>query len=128
HGVLLLFGPPHHPQFYGQLERGNRDVRDAARASRLPDELLLDEWAEATRRALNEHWPRRSLGYKTPAEVWKARPQVTEDRSALRAEVADRSERIRFHLKGSGGPANLSERLAIEQALLHRGWLRREAG
>jgi hypothetical protein len=127
-GVLLLFGPPHHPQFYGQLERGNRDVRVLDRASRPATPNSVYGWARQVCDTLNNLWPRRSLGFKTPADAWKGRPVVVEDRSALRAEVADLEERIRLHGTARVGPASLAERLAIEAALVHRGWLRREEG
>lgn len=127
-GVLLLHGPAYRPQFYGQLERENQHVRAVlaglgattamAAAARMGEILAV----------LNERWPRRSLGFHTPAERWQVRPQLAVDRTALRAEVADRADRLRWKDGIRGGPADHTERLAIEEALITRGWMSREPG
>jgi hypothetical protein len=56
-GTLLLDGPPHHPQYYGQLERQNREHRGWLAAI---DADVTD--AERMRRCLNELWRRRRNG------------------------------------------------------------------
>ena len=48
-----------------------------------------------------------------------------QDRAAFHREVEDRAARLRRQLAGRGHPADLPERLAIEQALSARGYLRR---
>lgn len=124
HGVLLLHGPPHLPRFYGQLERQNRDHRawleamDPGQADVLQDRI--DEMLEA----LNERWRVRSLQWSTPAEVWRERPAISVDREALASEVDERAACIARHLQLRGKPADLALRLAIEQALESRGYLR----
>lgn len=128
HGVLLLHGPPRHPGYYGQLERQNREHRawlDAG-GDLAPDALA--EACERMRSALNCDWPRRSLGWRTSEEAWRARPVLDEDRVVLREEVQDRAARIRRQAEGRAAVAAMAERLAIEWALTKRGYLRRIPG
>jgi transposase-like protein len=128
HEVLLLHGPPKCPRFYGQLERQNREHRAwADDVATLPlsevEPYLRDMLA-----ALNDLWPRRTLGWKTAREAWNSRPQLGIDRKALREEVNERAARIRSQPQCRGKPADLAQRLAIEQALQARGFLRQTVG
>jgi transposase InsO family protein len=128
HGVLVLHGPPHCPQFYGQHERLNREHR--AWEDELED-LFIDEAEECLAEmlgALNGRWRRRTLAWKTAQELWDARPVLTLDREQLAQEVDERAARLKRHLQLRGKPADLAQRLAIEQALKARGWLRLTAG
>ena len=123
HEILVLHGPPHLPRFYGQLERQNRDHRawlDAIEAT-APEELpqRIHEMIDA----LNERWRIRSLAWRTPAEVWQARPTLCVDRAELALEVNERAARIARRLQLRRKPADLALRLAIEQALESRGYL-----
>ncbi len=128
HQVLVLHGPPRCPRFYGQLERQNREHRAwDATLSRLREEEL-EPALRAMLKSLNTLWPRRMLGWRTAAEVWSARPRLTIDRQTLREEVMERAARIASQLKHRGQPADMAERLAIEQALELRGYLRMEIG
>lgn len=128
HGVLLLHGPPHHPGYYGQLERQNREHREwLAMAGRLA-EADLDRLCDEMLLALNSAWPRRSLHWQTSEEVWAARRNVVVDRQALREQVQDRAARIRRRAGGCGATAAMAERFAIEAALTKMGYLRREPG
>jgi hypothetical protein len=128
HEVLVLHGPPHCPRFYGQHERLNREHRAWA------DELAtlsfeeIGERLEQMLQGVNEMWRRRTLGWNTAREAWCARPQLEVDRKALREEVSERAARIGRQLQGRGKPADLAERLAIEQALESRGLLRQQPG
>jgi hypothetical protein len=127
HGVLVLHGPPHHPGYYGQLERQNREHRawlDNAPPDLPPDDACLRQMLDR----VNRLWPRRSLGWATAADVWSARPPLVVDRQALREEVMDRAARIARTLNVRGQPADLAERLAIEQTLARRGYLQQEIG
>lgn len=128
HGVLLLHGPPHHPGYYGQLERQNREHRAWLTATGELDPDALSDACEEMRSALNCQWPRRSLGWRTSLEVWTVRPAIDVDRAALREEVQDRAARIRRRAEGRAAVAAMAERLAIEWALTKRGYLRREPG
>jgi hypothetical protein len=128
YGVLVLHGPPRYPRFYGQHERQNREHRAWAgqlRHLRLDqiEPCLLEMLA-----AVNGVWRRRKLDWKTASEVWAARPQIVIDRKALREEVKERAARIACQLERRGRPADLAERLAIEQTLELRGYLRKEIG
>lgn len=126
HQVLVMHGPPCCPRFYGQLERQNREHRAWA------DDLLAlgDEDAGACLAAMlmgvNGLWRRRMLGWRTASEAWGSRSPLDIDRQALREEVEERTARIAQSLKGRGKPADMAERLAIEQVLQVRGYLRRE--
>jgi transposase InsO family protein len=126
HGVLLLHGPPHHPCFYGQLERQNREHRAWLEALGLVLPEELPERCEQMRDALNERWPRRTLDWQTAGQVWRARMPIEEDRKVLSEEVADRAVRIERDMATPN--IELAHRLAIEQALTLRGHLRSELG
>ena len=78
--------------------------------------------------ALNKLWRRRTLAWRTAHELWSARKPVEIDRRALREEVNETAARIAQQLQHRGKPADLAERLAIEQALESRGYLRRQIG
>jgi hypothetical protein len=125
--ALLLQGPPRYPYYYGQLERQNREHRAWLDTGPTIEEDL-DEACQQMLVALNEHWPRAALGWQTPAECWHARPRLADDRAALREEVQERAARIQQHLQVRGQTADVAERLAIEEALTDRGYLRRERG
>lgn len=129
HGVLRLHGPPRYPQYYAQLERQNREHQAwLAGAPGLTVEALPAACRDM-RAALNDAWPRRSLGWMTAAEKWASRDEPCDDRAALRAEVADRAARLRRHRRRSDDLDELVvQRLAIENALTTRGYLRREQG
>jgi transposase-like protein len=128
HQVLVLHGPPRCPRFYGQLERQNREHRAwDDELTRLPaDEIeaRLEQMLEA----VNKLWRRRTLAWQSAHAVWSARERLQIDRRALREEVSERAARIARQLQYRGKPADLAERLAIEQALESRGYLRREIG
>ncbi len=128
HQVLVLHGPPRYPCFYGQLERQNREHRAWIGSQPLPAGTSLEPRLVEMLDRVNRLWRRRTLGWKTAAEIWSARPPLMVDRTALREEVQDRALRIARELSGRGQPADLAERLAIEQTLTRMGYLRRETG
>lgn len=123
--VLLLHGPPRHPQYYAQLERQNREHR--AWLDELgcvsPDEL--EEAAKEMRKTFKDTWPRRILGWKTASAVWNARPPVDIDRDELREEVRDRAARLQ---RDNQLRPDQAERFAIEAALTRRELLQRSVG
>jgi transposase-like protein len=128
HEVLVLHGPPHCPRFYGQLERQNREHRawEDELASLRSDEV--EPRLRQVLEAVNSKWRRRTLGWKTASEVWNARPILDVDRKALRQEVIEKAARIGRQLQRRGKPADLAQRLAIEQTLQTRGYLRQTIG
>jgi hypothetical protein len=128
HQVLVLHGPPRYPGYYGQLERQNREHRAWLNAEPLPDGTPLEPRLAAMLERVNRLWRRRTLGWKTAAEVWSARPPLNVDRQALREEVQERALVIARNISGRGQPADLAERLAIEQTLARMGYLCREMG
>lgn len=128
HQVLMLHGPPRYPCFYGQLERQNREHRAWLGSQSVTERMPLEPRLVEMLDRVNRLWRRRTLGWKTAAEAWSARPPLTVDRAALREEVQDRAQRIARKLSGRGHPADLAERLAIEQTLTRMGYLRRETG
>ncbi len=127
-GVLALHGPPRHPRYYGQHERQNRDLRALAQdLEGLPADVIERELRRRVA-ACNETWPRRSLGWQTPAELWSRRPRLETDeevRRALIEEVQERAARLRHDASAAGRGVDQSERFALEVALERRGWLRR---
>lgn len=127
HGVLVLHGPPHHPRYYGQLERQNREHR--AWLDDLGEHVPASALAPEVNRmayAFNELKPRATLDWRTPAEVWGARPALLDDRTELKKEVEERAARIEIEQRDRGVNADLAMRFAIEQALRTRGYLRIE--
>lgn len=128
YAVTTLHGPPRYPCYYGQLERQNREHR-AWLASLSPMSYgLLKPCLQEMLESVNTLWPRCTLGWKTAAEIWNARPPLSIDRNAFREEVHERATRIARRLTDRGQPADLAERLAIEQTLENRGYLRQQVG
>ena len=128
HGVLVLHGPPRHPQYYGQLERQNREHRAWLNTCQLLDPQELEEQVQRMLYAWNCSLPRRSLAWRTASEMWSQRPTLKVNRRELKEEVADRAARIQRQLDVRGGAADLAERLAIEATLTKYGWLTRRSG
>jgi len=129
HEVLVLHGPARYPQYYGQLERQNREHQSwLERGLRANGDELDDELLARMIETLNGAWRRRSLGWRTAAEVWESRAPIEVDRDQLRNEVSDRAARLREHLANYPDGTELARRLAIEQALEERNLISREAG
>jgi hypothetical protein len=125
HKVLVLHGPPYRARFYGQLERQNREHRAWLEALGGEDDA---QNLPAMIDALNSKWRRSTLGWHTAAEIWEARPRLEVDRTELQQEVRERAARARRDMELRGKPADIADRIAIEQALIRRGLLRREIG
>jgi hypothetical protein len=128
HGILALHGPARCPTYYGQQERQNKDHRvwlDHVAPDSVPQ---LQDTAQEMIDALNNRWPRATLGWQTPATLWNMRPKLSVDRAAFRDQVNDKLARIRRRLDQQGRrlPLHLPERLAIEQTLTAHGLLRLE--
>jgi hypothetical protein len=122
HGVLPLHGPPRHPQYYGQLERLNRDQRAWLRLEPAPpNNSAVDQMMES----LNNLWPRRKLAWTTAGQAWAARRTIEIDRTQLRKEVERSCKRL--VARGDVEPS-LGWRLAVEHALTRRGLLRVKPG
>jgi len=128
HQVLMLHGPPRYPCFYGQLERQNREHRAWLDALADPVGEPMHALLERMIYCLNTLWPRRSLGWKTAAQAWNARPDIHIDRQAFKKEVQDRARYLEHHIDLRAKPADLVERLAIEQTLANLGYLHRQVG
>ena len=129
HKVLVLHGPPHLPRYYGQLERQNREHR-AWLNGVCPDLGLehLTAECEQMRWAFNELVPRRTLGWKTAAAVWRTCTRPVVDRAELLDEVRERRCRLEEDEAIRGGHPGLAERIAIEAALTQRGLLKLKKG
>lgn len=115
YGVVALQGPAHYPQYYGQLERQNREHDAWLRVATTVDQESL----EAMRIALNREWHRPTLGWRSAEDVWAARPSFDDDRSRFHDDVHERASRLRERVG-----EDLAMRLAIEQALTQRGLLK----
>lgn len=121
--VLRLHGPPRRPQYYGQLERQNREHDAWVRAAApLPPAPLAQDLRRMTA-ALNDRWPRRTLHWRTAGEVWRDRAPLLIDRVALAEEVDQRAARI--IATDAARDIDVANRFAIEHALESRGLLRR---
>jgi len=128
HGILLLHGPAHHPRFYGQLERQNREHRAWLFATGRVAFDDLDEQLATMRHALNERWRRRTLAWRTAGELWRERPKLQENRARLRREVEARAARLELDLVDHRDAKQRAWRLAIEQSLTERAYLRVQQG
>jgi hypothetical protein len=127
HQVLLLHGPPYHAQYYGQLERQNREHRAWMTAADVDDQDLPLACARM-KRALNAVWRRPTLGWLTAEEVWRRRPPLRIDRAELRDQVADRKARLRRHDAFRNEPDDVVARFAIEQELIKREFMSQVPG
>jgi hypothetical protein len=119
-GVLALHGPAHRPQYYGQLERQNREHRAWLGRPPLITEAS-DDIIAAMMSALNGRWQRSTLGWKTAEDAWRARQDIHFNRRAFRQQVIARACHI---ASSSGASKDLAWRLAIEQILAQWGLLR----
>lgn len=128
HQVLLLHGPPRYPRFYGQLERQNREHRAWLAALADPAGEPMQSLIERMIYCLNTLWPRRALAWKTAAEAWKERSGTPIDRQSFNEEVHNRARHLERHIDLRAKPADLIQRLAIEQTLQNLGYLHRQNG
>ena len=126
HQVLLMHGPPRHPRFYGQLERQNREHR--AWFDAMCGTTGLAAECESMRHTFNELVPRRTLGWRTAGELWRARTKLAVDRAEFASEVTERVERLKEQEALRVAYPGLVERLAIQAALINRGLLRLTKG
>ena len=86
--------------------------------------MTLASECEAMLHAFNAELPRKSLGWATASDRWANRGELRDDRDELREEVSELAAKLRAEVDDE----ELAERLAIEQALINRGHLVREAG
>jgi transposase-like protein len=126
--VLMLHGPPRYPRFYGQLERQNREHRAWLAALLDPTGEPMQALLERMIHCLNTLWPRRSLGWKTAGQVWNTRTEPPIDRQAFNQEVKDRARHLERKIDLRAKPADLINRLAIEQTLQNLEYLHRQYG
>jgi len=129
HQIVLLHGPPRYPCFYGQLERQNREHRAWLADLTEPQGSAMETLIERMFWCLNALWRRPTLHWKTAQECWNERKDIDHQiRCTFRKEVDNRMRRIACSLTRRGEPADLAERLAIEQTLEHMGYLHRQIG
>ena len=127
HHIRMLHGPPRYPRFYGQLERQNREHRAWLAAIGNPHSESMQQLLERMLYCLNSLWPRRTLGWRTAADIWNARESISIDtRCKFEKEAHDRTQRLACSLNPRGAPADLAERLAIEQTLTNMGYLHQQ--
>lgn len=122
-GVFLLHGPPRYPQFYGSLERQNREHRAWLASLGRLDPGELHARFSSMLVSLNTLWRRPSLGWLTAADAWSARPNLDLDRNQLRLEIQHRAALIARHLDARASSVDMASRLAIEQTLTQCGLL-----
>lgn len=119
HGVALLQGPPYYAQYYGQHERQNREHRDwLAWIERTTDDMQVE--LNRMKSAVNERWMRPTLEWRSAAETWRTRRSFDAERGSFLDEVHYRAA----HLRARTDDQRLAMRLAIEQALEQRGYLK----
>jgi len=129
HHILMLHGPPRYPRFYGQLERQNREHRAWLGAICDPLGASMQQLLERMLYCLNYLWPRRALAWRTAADIWHERDPISHGtRYNFEQEVHDRTQRMACSSNLRGAPADLTERLAIEQTLTHMGYLHQQIG
>lgn len=126
--VLALHGPPRYPQYYGSLERQNREHRGWLEPLGILDPGRLESECSRMVVALNGLWPRRRLGYQTATEAFHAQQPPAFDRQGFLSEVTERAASLSRRLDARARPADLAKRLAIEQTLKKHGLLRQQRG
>jgi transposase-like protein len=119
HRVALLQGPTYYAQYYGQLERQNGEQRRwLARIAHTTDDMQVE--LDRMKTALNERWLRPTLSWRSAAQCWAARGTLDDVRDSFLDDVHERAARLR----AKGIEDRLAMRLAIEQALTMKGYLR----
>ena len=118
YAVIPVHGPPRYPQYYGQLERLNRDQRAWLRHV---DEPLTTAAIDHMMQSLNNLWPRRRLGWKVAAQAWNARREVDVNRVELRKEIEQTCNGL---ITRHDVNPDVGWRVAVNQALTKRGLLR----
>jgi hypothetical protein len=119
YGVALLQGPTYYAPYNGQHERQNREHRDwLAWIDPTADDMQTE--LDRMKSALNERWLRPTLGWKSAAELWATRRSFDDERGSFLDEIRERAAYLRVR----DLPQRLAMRLAIEQALTQRGYLR----
>jgi hypothetical protein len=126
--VLLLRGPAHHPGYYGQLERQNRDHRAWLEAGGLVASDQLEAALPEMLAVMNAELPRRDLGWQTAEALWTSRGVICENRAELVEEVGSAVRRIAEAQRDAGVDEHVAleraERFGIEATLMRRGYLR----
>lgn len=128
YNVLALHGPPRYPQYYGSLERQNREHRAWLEPLGILDPDRLESVCSRMVAALNGLWPRRRLGYQTATEAFHAQQPSAFDRQGFLSEVTERAASLSRRLDARARSADLAKRLAIEQTLKKHGLLRQYQG
>jgi len=128
HGILVLHGPPRHPQYYGQLERQNREHRAWLDAANVVHDGDLDVELELMRTTLNRDWPRRNLGWATPESMWLRRRTPNLDRTELHTRVDERAARLAPTMPPKAVRLGNHFRRAIEHELVSLGFLDLQPG
>jgi hypothetical protein len=119
HGVALLQGPAYYAPYYGQHERQNLEHRRwLTRLEHTNDDMQTE--LDRMKTALNERWLRPTLKWRSAAHRWAARPPIDHERDSFLDDIRQRAARLRGHHVED----RLAMRLAIEQALTQRGYLR----
>lgn len=119
-GTVPLHGPPHHPRYYGQLERQNREHRAWLRGG---GDARGHAWElDEMRSALNETLPRKGLGWRTAGWAWRSRPPLPVDHGMFHATV---EALLGCVFRQASIP---TRRVAIEAALSQYGLLKVTAG
>jgi hypothetical protein len=121
HRVLTLHGPGYRPQYYGQLERQNREHRAWLKGVSVYGRQEMEAEVAEMISSLTTRWRRRTLAWRTAAEAWAVRPHEELDRDEFRRRVFERAHRI---ATAGAASADLAWRLAIEQVLVKWGLLR----
>lgn len=118
--VLPLHGPPRHPQYYGQLERQNREHRAWLSHVGCLTRSALPGLAAQMRTALNTLWARPTLDWCTAEQAWRARSTINVDRAQLRRDVERATARL---MDTTGLDLLAAQRRATESALIEKGLL-----
>jgi hypothetical protein len=94
HEVLMLHGPARTRTIAGSPSETTASIRPGS----LTQPTLDDGEMDAMLRALNEPWPRPSLGWRTAAALWNRRRSLRTCRRELRHDVVRRTTLLRTRL------------------------------
>jgi transposase InsO family protein len=114
-GVAVGHSRPYHPQTCGKVERFHLTLQQSLRAAPPPATIEeLQAHLDWFRHRYNHERPHRSLGRRTPAEVWATTPK-----SGPASRALDTPTEVHYSTVGRNGVVSAGRRYAIHLGVDH---------
>lgn len=114
-GIAVGHSRPYHPQTCGKVERFHLTVQRSLRAAPPPAAVEeLQAHLDWFRRRYNHERPHRSLGRRTPGEVWAATPKSGPAHQALNTPTE-----VRYVTVDRNGVVSAGRRYAVHLGAAH---------